>query len=110
MCDIVEDLGHEPRNFFDIDSAKTDLRQEIPDLFVIDMHIGDSMHTTKTFIRDILKNKKHKKIPIIIISAYVTKDDIQRDFPQLDTSNVIEKPASVKTISEKIEYLLIHRN
>lgn len=103
ICDIVEALGHRPLNFYEVDPAKEGLIRETPDLFVIDMQIRDSMNASKTFIRYLSKNKKYKRIPIIIISAYVTKNGIHEEFPFIDLENVIEKPAKTETIIKRIE-------
>jgi response regulator RpfG family c-di-GMP phosphodiesterase len=53
-----------------------------------------------------MKSKLHKQIPIIIISGYVTKEDIGKELPGFDIENVIEKPFNVETIINRVKELL----
>jgi two-component system sensor histidine kinase/response regulator len=106
LCHNMEDLGHEPLSFEYVESAREELERQPPDLFIIDMHIRDSKKSTLDFIKYLSKNRLYKHIPIIIISAYVTREDIERDLPKFDTDNVIEKPFNVDTISAKVKELL----
>jgi DNA-binding response OmpR family regulator len=102
----MEDLGHEPLPFSDVESAKDELEKQTPDLFIIDMQIGDSRKSTLAFIKNLSKSRLYKNTPIIIISAYVTREDIDRELPKFNTDNVIEKPFNVDTISAKVRELL----
>lgn len=106
LCHNMEDLGHEPMSFGDVESAEEELEKQTPDLFIIDMHIRDSKKSTLAFIKYLSKNRLYKHIPIIIISAYVTKDYIKKELPKFNTDNVIEKPFNVETISAKVKELL----
>jgi DNA-binding response OmpR family regulator len=106
LCHNMEDIGHEPLPFKDVEPAREELERQTPDLFIIDMHIRDSKKSTLDFIKYLSKNKLYKHVPIIIISAYVTKDDIKKDLPKFNTDNVIEKPFNVETISSKVKELL----
>ncbi|UCH93896.1 MAG: response regulator [Candidatus Aminicenantes bacterium] len=106
LCHSMEDLKHETMPFFDIDSAKEELKKEKPDLFIVDIQIQESKKSSLAFIRDLLKSRYYKKIPIIIISAYVTKEDIKDELPGFDLKNVIEKPFNVDTITSKVKELL----
>jgi DNA-binding response OmpR family regulator len=102
----MEDLGHEPLPFSDVESAREELEKQTPDLFIIDMQIKESRKSTLAFIKDLSKSRLYKHIPIIIISAYVTKEEIERELPKFNTDNVIEKPFNVETISAKVKELL----
>jgi DNA-binding response OmpR family regulator len=106
MTHIVEDLKHKPYHYYDVETARECLAEITPDLFIIDMHIEDSMNATKALIRDLRKKKKLKVIPILIISAFVTKEEITNEFPGFDPDNVIVKPANAGVISDRIKKLL----
>jgi CheY-like chemotaxis protein len=106
LCHNIEDLGHAPVSFGDVESAEEELERQPPDLFIVDMHIRDSRKSTLDFIKYLSKNRLYKKIPIIIISAYVTKDDVKIDLPKFNPENVIKKPFNVDTISSKVKELL----
>jgi CheY-like chemotaxis protein len=107
LCHNMEDIGHEPISFFDVESAKEELNKHtIPDLFIIDMQIGNYWKPTLEFVKELKKKKQYKKIPIIIISAYVNKDEIEKEFPKFEKENVISKPFNVDTISAKVKELL----
>lgn len=102
----MEDIEHEHLSFGDVESAKEELERQMPDLFIIDMQIRDSRKSTLAFIKDLSKSRLYKSIPIIIISAYATKDEIKRELPNFNTDSVIEKPFNVETISAKVKELL----
>jgi len=102
----MEDLGHEPMDFFDVESAKEKLKEQMPDLFIIDMHIHESSKSSLAFIKELQKSKYSKEIPVIIISAYVTRENIKVDLPWFNLENVIEKPFNVDTIAKKVKELL----
>jgi response regulator RpfG family c-di-GMP phosphodiesterase len=70
------------------------------------MQIGDSRTSTRDFIKYLSKDRIYKTIPIIIISAYVTKEDVKRELPNFKTDNVIEKPFNVETLSAKVKEFL----
>ena len=106
LCHSMEDLGHEAMNFFDVESAKEKLKEHIPDLFIIDMQIRESTKSTLTFIKELSKSKYYKQIPVIIISAYMTKDNIREELPGFNLENVIEKPFNVDSITKKVKELL----
>lgn len=103
---IVDDLKYEPHCFVDVESARVALEKLTPHLFIIDMNIQDSMNATKALIRDLRKKKQLKTIPILIISAFVTKEEIVDEFPGFDKDNVIVKPANVGDITDRIKRLL----
>ncbi len=106
MTHIAEDLNHIPFHYQEVNTARQELKKFTPDLFIIDMHINDSMNTTKAFICDLRKKKKLKSIPILIISAFVTKEEIVTEFPGFAPQDVILKPAKVEDISSRIKNLL----
>jgi DNA-binding response OmpR family regulator len=106
LCHNMEDIGHEPLPFFDVESAREELERQTPDLFTIDMQIRDSRKSTLALIKELSKNRLYKHIPIIIISAYVTREDVEKELPKFNTDNVIEKPFNVDTISAKVKELL----
>lgn len=58
------------------------------------------------FIKDLSKSKHTKNIPVIIVSAYVTRESIKEEMPWFDLENVIEKPFNVETIAKKVKELL----
>lgn len=102
----MEDLGHVPMDFHDVDMAKESLRTQFPDLFIIDMQINESTKSTLALIKDLSKSKHTRNIPVIIISAYLAKDNIRSELPGFDLDNVIEKPFNVETITKKVKELL----
>jgi DNA-binding NtrC family response regulator len=106
FCHSMEDLGHEPMNFFDVESAKEKLKEQVPDLFIIDMQIKESTKSSLGFIKELSKSRYYKEIPVIIISAYMTKDNIKEELPGFKLENVIEKPFNVDTITSKVKELL----
>lgn len=107
LCHNMEDLGHETIGFFDVDSAKEKLKDEKPDLFIVDMLIKESSKSTLVFIKELSKSRFYKEIPVIIISAYMTKENIKDELPEFNSENVIEKPFNVDAITSKINELLI---
>ncbi len=106
MCHSMEDLGHEAMDFFDVESAKEKLKEQIPDLFIIDMQIKESMKSSLAFIKELAKSKYYRQIPVIIISAYVTREDIKKELPDFNPENVIEKPFNVNAITTLVKKLL----
>ena len=106
LCHSMEDAGHQTMPFFEYDSAKEELKKSTPDLFILDFQIAGSKTAALEFIKGLMKSKQHKKIPVIIISAYVTRVDIEKELPGFDIKNVIEKPFNVETISSKVKDLL----
>jgi len=106
LCHSMEDLGHEPMDFFEVESAQQKLKEQMPDLFIIDMQIQESTKSTLAFIKDLSKSKHTKDIPVIIISAYVTRENIKDELPWFNLENVIEKPFNVDTIAKKVKELL----
>lgn len=106
LCHSMEDAGHKTMPFYEYDSAKEELKKSTPDLFILDFQIKGSNTAALEFIKGLMKSKQHKQIPIIIISAYVTKADIEKQFPGFDIENVIEKPFNVKTIINRVKELL----
>ena len=109
LCDNVEDLGHEAMTFFDVEPAKAmlkELGQNVPELFIIDMQIKQSMKSSLDFIKFLSKSRHYKEIPVIIISAFMTKDNIKDELPGFNLDNVIEKPFNVETMTSKIKALL----
>lgn len=106
LCHNMEDLGHEPMSFFEVEKAKEKMKEQIPDLFIIDMHIKESMKSTMAFIKDLSKSKHTENIPVIIVSAYVTRENIKAELPWFNLENVIEKPFNVDIIAKKVKELL----
>ncbi|MGD2091808.1 MAG: response regulator [Candidatus Aminicenantes bacterium] len=106
LCHSMEDAGHKTMPFYDYDSAKDELKNSTPDLFILDFQIKGIRTAALDFIKGLMKSKHHKRIPIIIISAYVTKEDIEKQFPGFDIENVIEKPFNVETITTRVRELL----
>jgi len=106
LCDDMEDLGHEPMPFYDLESAREALKDTIPELFIIDMQIKENRKPTFAFVTELLKTKQYKGIPIIIVSAYVTPEEIRKEIPGFPLENVVEKPFNVETISKKVKELL----
>jgi DNA-binding response OmpR family regulator len=106
LCHSMEDAGHKPIPFFDYDAAKEELKSNTPDLFILDFQIEGIRTAALDFIKGLMKSKPHKKIPFIIVSAYVTKADIERELPGFGSENVIEKPFNVETITTRVRELL----
>lgn len=106
LCHNMEDLGHEPMGFNEVDPATKKLKDQIPDLFIIDMQIKESTTSTLAFIKDLSKSKQTRDIPVIIISAYMTSENIKDALPWFNLENVIEKPFNVDTITKKVKELL----
>jgi DNA-binding response OmpR family regulator len=106
LCHSMEDIGHNTLPFYEYESAKYELKKSAPDLFILDFQIAGSRTATLDFIKGLRKSKPHKQIPIIIVSAYVTKEEIEKLLPGFDIENVIEKPFNVETITFKVRELL----
>jgi len=106
LCHDMEDLGHEPMPFYDLESAREVLKETTPDLFIIDMQLKDNRKPTFAFVNGLLKTRHYKDIPIIIVSAHVTRDEIKSEIPGFPLENVVEKPFNVETISKKVKELL----
>jgi len=106
LCHSMEDAGHKTLPFFEYESAKDELKKSTPDLFILDFQIEGSKTAALDFIKGLIKSKLHKQIPIIIVSAYVTKEYIENQFPDFNIENVIEKPFNVETIINKVKELL----
>ncbi|MDQ1349765.1 MAG: Response regulator [Acidobacteriota bacterium] len=106
LCHSMEDLGHESMAFYEVELAKEKLKEQMPDLFIIDMQILESTKSSLAFIKDLSKSRHTKGIPVIIISAYVTRENIKVDLPWFNLENVIEKPFNVDTITKKVKELL----
>ncbi len=103
LCHSMEDMEHEPMHFFDIDSAKEALTQHKPDLIIIDIELNGSRKSSFGFILELSKSKVYREIPVIIISAYVSKEDIKKELPFFDPDNFIEKPFNVETITSRVK-------
>lgn len=106
LCHSIEDLGHKPMPFDDVESAKKMLKEQLPDLFIIDIHIKDSKRSTLALINELTTSKHYKHVPIIIVSAYATKEEIKKELPKFNTDNVIEKPFNVDAVSAKVKSFL----
>jgi len=106
LCHSMEDAGHKTLPFFEYDSAKEELKKSTPDLFILDFQIEGIRTAALDFIKGLMKSKQHKQIPIIIVSAYVTRADIEKELPDFDLENVIEKPFNVETIINRVRELL----
>jgi CheY-like chemotaxis protein len=106
LCHSIEDLEHEPMRFFDIDAAKEMLTQQKPDLIIIDIELHGSLKSSFGFIIDLTNSKDYRKIPVIIISGNVSKEDVKQELPFFNLDNFIEKPFNVETITSKVKELL----
>lgn len=106
LCYDMEDLGYQPMPFYDLESAREALKETIPGFLIIDVQIHENRKPTFVFITELLKTKKYRDIPIIIVSAYVTRDEIKSEIPGFPLDNVVEKPFNVDTISKMIKELL----
>lgn len=106
LCHSMEDQGHEPIPLYDLESAEKELKKQIPDLFVIDVQIKNIRNPTFAFIDGLMKSRYYREIPIIIVSAYVSREEIRKELPNFPIDNVIEKPFNVETITAKVKELL----
>jgi CheY-like chemotaxis protein len=106
MCHVIEDLGHTPADFFDIEPAKKELEKEKPALFIIDINLNGSNKSSYNFIRELHANPIYKNIPIIIVSAFASKENVPQELPFFDTEYVLEKPFNPDSISAKVKALM----
>ncbi len=106
LCHSVEDMQHTHAEFFGIEKAKADLIENKPDLIIIDVEIQESRKASLDLLDELHKMKDYRDIPTIVISAVVSKEDILKQLPFLDSRYVIEKPFNIETITSKIRELL----
>jgi DNA-binding response OmpR family regulator len=106
LCHGMEDLNHQPMPFFFLDKAKEELLNQEPDLLIIDVELNGGSKANLAFIIELSNSAAFREIPIIIISAYVSKEDIKKELPFFDLDYVIEKPFDVETITSKVRTLL----
>ncbi|MGE5342016.1 MAG: response regulator [Candidatus Omnitrophota bacterium] len=106
LSHIMEDLGYEPLGFFDVESARGELKDQMPDFFIIDMQLAESMKGTTAFIKDLHQSRYSRDIPVVIVSAHVPWENIKDGLPWFKPENVIEKPFNIESISRIVKELL----
>jgi DNA-binding response OmpR family regulator len=106
IYDGLEDFGYEVRKSEDVDSAKKILEEFKPDLFLLDIVIGNERSKGIQFAEKLSEDSRFKDIPVLYISAHLDEKGVAEYFPENSEKNVLPKPFDFDQLLNKIRELL----
>ena len=110
---VLSSSGHTVKIELDINSAKERLKEEVPDLLILDVMFPESSSAGFDLAREIRMDKgKVKDVPILMLTAVNAKfplgfssDDIDDNW--LPVEEFLEKPVDLDTLNSKVSEMLI---
>jgi DNA-binding response OmpR family regulator len=109
---LLETRGYNPIVAYDPDEGNVKLKQEKPDLIILDVMFGSKGETKGfNFARKIKNDKQYAGIPIIMMSAINTQEPFFNFSPETDGEFLpvdcfLDKPIRPQELFSKIEDLL----
>ena len=106
ICDGLEDAGFVVKKAQNVDEAYKILEKFTPDLFLLDIVIGNNRKQGILFAEELSKESRLKHIPVLYISAYIDEKSIADHFPGDLKENVLPKPFDFEQLINKIREVL----
>lgn len=106
IYDGLEDAGFEVEKAQNVDEAHKILEEFTPDLFLLDIVIGNSRKQGILFAEELSKESRFEKIPVLYITAYIDERSIADHFPGDLKENVLPKPFDFEQLINKIGEML----
>lgn len=100
-----EESGFECVTVLDVEQAKAALRSFIPDLFIIDLKLGNDEEAGLDFIKTLRGQAIYQHIPIAIFSAKYQTWQVQKGL-EAGADKYLRKPLTFNQILEEARELL----
>ena len=99
---VVENEGYNVRTFINAERAEKELELEQPDLLIMDLYVGEK--DGAKIVKNLKRKKDTKKIPVIIVSAKNSLEEIAQD---CKADGYLKKPFNIKDLTLLLSNLLV---
>ena len=107
LCYALSSSGYQVYDADDVASARTSIKQNIPDIIVLDWMLPTM--SGKDFTIELRNNKHTKNIPIILLTAKAEENDRLEGFAA-GADDYITKPFSTKELLARVKAILRRSN
>lgn len=99
----LRNIGYEVRSFTDIGQLKETMRQQSPDLLIVDIMLpdGDGLQ----LVRDLRGSNQYRELPVIVVTAKSGEIDVVKGLDS-GADDYITKPFSVLELASRVKSLL----
>jgi CheY-like chemotaxis protein len=97
---ILETRGHEVLEATDVSAGREHLRQQPPDLVLMDIQVSGG--GGEAFMREIKRDPVLRMVPVVAVTAYAMRGDRER-LLAAGFDGYIDKPIDVETFGPTVE-------
>ncbi len=98
---VVENEGYNVKTFVETERAEKEIALEKPHLLIMDLYLGEK--DGALLVKSLKRKKDTKKMPVIIVSAKNSLEDIARD---CKADGYLKKPFDIKDLTTLLSNLV----
>lgn len=100
--EMFEEAGYEMRTSSTVDGAQEKIADFSPDVLLLDMKMNGNGKKLTSTLRE---NESTRKIPVVIVSAYMDEESEKRLRGELEVDDILEKPVNPLDLIAAVERL-----
>jgi len=100
--EMFEEAGYEMRTSSTVDGAQETIADFSPDVLLLDMKMNGNGKKLTSTLRE---NESTRKLPVVIVSAYMDEESEKRLRGELEVDDILEKPVNPLDLIAAVERL-----
>ncbi len=105
LADGLEEFyDYDVQRAADIESAEEVLEGFLPDLFLLDVVLGDDQFLVLHWIKELRERERYRDVPILFVTAYA--NEMSRHLREIPRADLLPKPFVFEQVVHKIRDLL----
>ncbi len=105
LADGLEEFyDYDVQRAADIESAEEVLASFLPDLFLLDVVLGDDQFRVLHWIKELRERERYRDVPILFVTAYA--NEMSRHLREIPRADLLPKPFVFEQVVHKIRDLL----